>query len=134
VKTEAASPPAAPDEDGCDEVSCVMEKYARACCAKYKPAQEAFHPKGEVPDALDKAMVKAGIEKVKPKVVACGEKIAAKGTVKLAITVAPEGGISAISVSEAPDAALGDCVLAAVKRATFGKSVNGASFTYPFAF
>jgi molybdopterin biosynthesis enzyme MoaB len=131
AETTKTEPPA---EDGCDEVSCVLDKYARACCAKYKPADDAFHPKGTVPDALDKAMVHAGIEKVKPKVVSCGEKIAVKGTVKLAITVAPAGTISQISVAEAPDAALGECVKAAVKRATFGKSVNGASFTYPFAF
>jgi molybdopterin biosynthesis enzyme MoaB len=131
---DVKEPPPQPTEDGCDEVSCVLDKYARACCAKFRPSDEAFHPKGTVPDSLDKAMVKAGIEKVKPKVVACGEKIAAKGIVKLAITVAPEGNISDISVADAPDAALGDCVLAAVKRATFAKSVNGASFTYPFAF
>ena len=87
-----------------------------------------------MPDALDKAMVNTGIEKVKPKVIACGEKSPAKGTVKLAITVAPAGNISDISVSESPDPALGHCVLAAVKRASFGKSVNGASFTFPFAF
>jgi TonB family protein len=131
---EATTKTEPPPEDGCDEVSCVLEKYARACCARYKPAEDAFHPKGTVPDALDKAMVKAGMEKVKPKVVSCGEKIAVKGTVKLAITVAPAGTISDISVESSPDAALGACVMAAVKRATFGKSVNGASFTYPFAF
>jgi TonB family protein len=131
AETAKAEPPV---DDNCDEVSCVLDKYARECCARFKPVDAAFHPKGSVPDALDKAMVHAGIEKVKPKVVACGEKIAVKGTVKLAITVAPAGTISDISVSDSPDAALGDCVLAAVKRATFGKSVNGASFTYPFAF
>jgi TonB family protein len=133
TKPQTTRPEVAP-EDGCDEVSCVLEKYQRACCERFKPADPGFHPKNEVPDALDKSMVIAGIEKVKPKVIACGEKIAAKGTVKLAITVAPGGNVSDISVSEAPDPALGQCVLAAVKRASFGKSVNGASFTFPFAF
>jgi TonB family protein len=138
TKPEVTKPevtkPAIPAEEGCDEVGCVLEKYQRACCERFKPTDNGFHPKNEVPDSLDKSMVKAGIEKVKPKVVACGEKIAAKGMVKLAITVGPEGNISDISVSESPDPALGECVLAAVKRASFGKSVNGASFTYPFAF
>ncbi|HSN26858.1 MAG TPA: TonB family protein, partial [Kofleriaceae bacterium] len=127
-------PAPAPVADGCDEVSCVLEKYQRECCARFKPADSGFHPKNEVPDSLDKTMVYAGIEKVKPKVIACGEKSAAKGTVKLAITVAPGGNITDISVADSPDAALGQCVLAAVKRASFGKSVNGASFTFPFAF
>ena len=129
-----AKPPAPPAEDGCDEVSCVLEKYQRECCARFKPADSGFHPKNVVPDSLDKTMVRAGIENVKPAVIACGEKHAAKGTVKLAITVAPEGNVTDISVADTPDAALGDCVLAAVKRASFGKSVNGASFTFPFAF
>lgn len=134
-ETKPAATPTPPAEDGCDEVSCVLEKYQRECCARFKPTNgDAFHPKNETPDTLDKSMVYAGIEKVKPKVIACGEKSPAKGTVKLAITVAAAGNVTDISVADAPDPALGQCVLAAVKRATFGKSVNGASFTFPFAF
>jgi TonB family protein len=131
AKTDAAK---ADPAEGCDEVSCVMGHYERACCARFKPADTEFHPRGSIPDQLDKSMVKAGIEKVKPKVIACGEKIAVKGTVKLSITVGAEGNVADISVAEAPDAALGDCVLAAVKKAAFGKAASATTFTYPFAF
>ncbi len=126
---------AAPVDDDCDETSCVLSKYERACCAKYKPATTDFKPRvGDVPESLDKTMVRAGVERVKPRVVTCGEKSAVKGTVKIALAVAPDGSVTSASVADSPDAALGECVLGAMKSAKFGKTVNGASFTYPFAF
>ena len=79
-------------------------------------------------------MVRAGIEPIKPRVIQCGEKAGVKGTVKISVTVSPAGAITAASVAATPDPALGDCVLAAMRNAKFGTSVNGASFTYPFAF
>ena len=126
---------AAPVDDDCDETSCVLSKYERACCAKYKPATTDFKPRvGDVPESLDKSMVRAGVERVKPRVVSCGEKSAVKGTVKIALAVAPDGAVTSASIADSPDAALGECVLGAMKSAKFGKTVNGASFTYPFAF
>ena len=38
------------------------------------------------------------------------------------------------TVKETPDAALGDCVAAAVKKVTFPKTQKGGSFTYPQRF
>ena len=126
---------AAPVDDDCDETSCVLSKYERACCAKYKPATTDFKPRvGDVPESLDKSMVRAGVERVKPRVVSCGEKSAVKGTVKIALAVAPDGAVTSASIADSPDPALGECVLNAMKSAKFGKTVNGASFTYPFAF
>ena len=122
--------------DECDEVSCVLAKYVRPCCERFKPKQADIAPRtaNGVPEELDKTMVRAGVEKVKPRVVACGEKAGTKGTVKIAVTVAPEGNVTAASVASSPDSALGECVAAAMKNAVFGKSVNGGSFTYPFVF
>jgi hypothetical protein len=37
-------------------------------------------------------------------------------------------------VVASPTPALGDCVSATMKKAEFGKSVGGGSFTYPFVF
>jgi TonB family protein len=132
------APPNPPIDDDCDETSCILSKYDRPCCAKYKPkdATADFKPRvGDLPESLDKTMVRAGVERVKPRVVACGEKSGgAKGTVKIALQVSPDGAVTGASVADAPDAALGECVLAAMKSAKFGKTVNGASFTYPFAF
>ncbi len=131
--TAATEPEPAPADDGCDEVSCVLAKYDRPCCEKYRPV-DGFTPKNTIPDELDKSMVKAGIEKVKPRVVACGEKGGIKGTVKVAMTVDAEGNVKTASVTESPDQALGNCVAAALKNAKFGKTVNGGEFTYPFVF
>jgi hypothetical protein len=125
-----------PSAGECDEVSCVLSKYDRPCCEKFKPKQGGIAPRtaSGVPEELDKSMVRAGIEKVKPRVVTCGEHAATKGTVKIAVKVAPEGNVTAASVVTSPDPALGECVAGAIKNAVFGKSVNGGSFTYPFVF
>jgi molybdenum cofactor biosynthesis protein B len=127
-------PPPAPVAADCDEVSCVLEHYARPCCERYRPSDTGFTPRSTVPEEITRPMVVAGVQKVKPVVIACGEKNSAKGTVKLAITVAGDGHVQDVAVRETPDPALGDCVAAAIRKTTFGKSVNGGSFTYPFAF
>jgi hypothetical protein len=134
--TATAAGSAAPPEDpGCDEVSCVLEKYARACCARYKPADSGFHPAfpGQT-ESLDKVAVKEGIEGVKPRVIACGEKFSAKGTVKIAMTVAPDGTVKDASVADSPSAEIGTCVAQALRAATFLKTAKGGSFVYPFVF
>lgn len=131
----ASKPETKPAEDGCDEVGCVLSKYDRPCCERFKPAQTDLKPRtGGIPEELDRAMVRTGVEKIKPAVVQCGEKAGVKGTVKIAVSVAPEGNVTSADVSESPDAALGTCVASALKKAQFGKSVNGGSFTYPFVF
>ena len=134
VTPDAAVASVAPSDPTCDEVSCVLEKYARPCCARYKPKDSGFKPTIGIPEALDKSMVRAGVETVKPRVIACGEKIAAKGTVKVALVVGPDGGVKTASVVEAPEPTLGSCVAKALRAARFVKSSKGASFTYPFLF
>lgn len=122
--------PASPD---CDEVSCVMTKYDRPCCERYRPA-DSFRPRTQIPDELDKPMVKAGVETVKPRIIACGEKHGAKGTVRVAVTVADVGTVKSVDLVESPDPALGECVVAAMRNAKFGKSAKGGEFVYPFVF
>ena len=124
---------AAQADPGCDEVSCVLSKYDRPCCERFRPA-DTFTPKNVVPDVLDRSMVKAGVEKVKPRIVACGEKLHGKGTVKVAMIVTAAGGVKSARVTEAPEPALGKCVADAMHDATFGKTKNGGEFVYPFVF
>lgn len=125
-----------PTASDCDEVSCVLAKYDRPCCAQYKPKDSDIKPRTAdgLPAELDKSMVRAGIEKVKPRVVACGESSTEKGTVKISVTVRPDGSVSATSIVTSPSPALGECVSTAMKKAEFGKSGSGGSFTYPFVF
>lgn len=126
-----AQPPTS-TEEGCDEVSCVLNSYAAACCAAYKPKAENHAP--GIPETLDKGAVRAGVDTMKPVVIGCGEKFASKGTVRVSMEVAPDGHVTSASVDDSPDAQLGACVATALRKAHFAKSQNGASFVYPFVF
>ncbi len=131
---DAAAAVEPPIEDGCDEVTCVTNHYEKACCARWKPADQGYHPHVGIAESLDKVMVREGIDGVKPRVIACGEQNAAKGIVKLAVSVGGDGTVKSVSVVDAPLPALGECVAAAVKLAQFAKTAKGGSFNYPFAF
>lgn len=114
-----------------------MSHYAQPCCDRFKPAAhpDEFQPSaGGVPDKLTRPMVHAAVDQIKPRVSACGEKTAAKGTVKLSVTVDGNGAVSDVSVDETPDDALGACVASAMRAAKFGKSQKGGSFSFPFVF
>ena len=125
--------PAVVAEPGCEEVACVLEKYARPCCQRFKPQGETFNPGSS--ENLSKTQIKAGVDKMRPRVIACAEQHKdAKGTVKLSMSVDPAGNVSNLSVQSTPDPALGDCVADALGKAKFAKTTNGGSFTYPFVF
>ncbi len=123
VPAEAPPPP-------CDEVSCVLNNYEEACCKHF--IKQPSHPSG-APDSLDRAMISAGINTVKARVMACGDASSAKGQVKIHARVDPDG-TPHVSLKQAPDAALGECVVDAVAEARFAKTVYGGSFSYPFVF
>ncbi len=89
---------------------------------------------GDLPDALDRAMISDGVNKVKAKVMACGSKSSAKGQVKVSVKVGGDGGVSNVDDKNTPDSALGNCGAAAMKSARFAKTQNGGSFSYPFVF
>ncbi|MCW5808635.1 MAG: AgmX/PglI C-terminal domain-containing protein, partial [Deltaproteobacteria bacterium] len=123
-----AAPAKVPVPEGCDETTCVLENYAKACCARWKPTGPNFG------QTLDKTQIRTGVERVKPAVIACGEKSSAKGTVTIAVTVDAEGAVTSSSVQSAPDDTLGSCVAAALRRARFAKTAQGGTFSYPFVF
>ncbi len=127
---EPTPPPAA---DGCDQVSCVLDQYSRPCCEQFKPKLPVRAADG-LPETLDKMQVREGIEPMKPVVITCGEKAAVKGMVKIALEVAPDGSVTSATVSESPDAGLGNCVAGALRKVHFAKTHDGASFVYPFVF
>ncbi len=83
---------------------------------------------------LDRSMIATAVAKVKPQAIACGAEFAAKGSVRIRITVAPDGHVANASVETAPDPSLGACVATAMKSAVFEKTHRGGSFTYPFTF
>jgi predicted Zn finger-like uncharacterized protein len=151
-KTGAASPPketpAPRAERGggdCDEVSCVLNSYEGACCAKFRkgggskpaPSGGSTAPKaggGDLPDSLDRAMISDGVAKVKARAQACGDKSSAKGQVKVAVKVGPDGSVASVTVRNTPDPGLGNCVAGVMQTAKFAKTQSGGSFAYPFQF
>ncbi len=139
-RVDDAPPDKANDVGGCDEVSCVLDP-SRACCAKMKskkdggshgkPLQE---PKGggSLPDQPARGDLKAGLDRVMTKVRRCVDKTGASGTVRVKLTVTPDGKVGEVAVTEAPTDALGACVANEARRATFPKSQRGVTFVYPF--
>ncbi|MEO8551198.1 MAG: TonB family protein, partial [Kofleriaceae bacterium] len=129
---------------GCDEVSCVLNNYEGSCCSKFKkgggskPSTGGSKPAagggGDLPDGLDRSMISTGIGNVKARVSSCGDKSSAKGKVKVHVKVGGDGRVSNVTVESSPDAGLGSCVAAAVQKASFSKTQNGGSFSYPFVF
>lgn len=127
------------DTGGCDEVSCVLNNYEGACCAKFKKKSSGGSaPKSggssNLPDALDRAMISEGVNKVKARVQSCGDRSSAKGQVKVSVKVNPGGDVASVTVKNTPDASLGSCVASAMQKARFAKTQNGGSFGYPFMF
>lgn len=135
--TKAPNNPINTDE--CDEVSCVLIKYDKPCCERFRPPPVEKPPVVVVdPDAgpleLDKTLIKVGVERFRAMVIRCGEQSPAKGTVSVSVSVKPDGNVASVTVASSPDVALGNCVAGVMKKATFAKTQNGGSFTYPFAF
>ncbi len=137
-----------PDTGGkcMDEVACLLADKPPACCSRYKGGgggggggggdKKPPPPGGNanLPEDLQKADISAGIAKVRGRVEGCAAKSNAKGTVKVSVKVAGGGSVSSVTVKESPDPALGSCVAAAIQKATFNKTQNGGSFSYPFTF
>jgi predicted Zn finger-like uncharacterized protein len=132
--------PVAESGGSCDEVSCVLNNYEGACCQKFRKGGArpsggtTAKSGGDAPDKLDRAMISEGVSKVKARVMGCGDRSSAKGTVKVSVKVSAGGTISSVSVTSTPDPGLGSCVQSAMQRATFRKTQSGGSFSYPFVF
>jgi len=140
--------PAAEESSGgkcLDEVGCLLADNPPACCKKYgggggsksssKSSSGAKKPASDLPERLkDRGDIKDGINKVRGRVSACGDKFPGKGQVKVKISVSPSGSVGSVSVQSAPNSGLGNCVAGAVKKASFVKTQKGGSFVYPFVF
>jgi TonB family protein len=126
----APEPPPAPVLAGeCDEVRCVLEDYAPACCAKFGKPRAAGPP-----EALDREMIADGVGLIRPRVAACGVRDRARGKVQVVVEVAPSGEVTRATVVETPGPALGACVVRAMTGARFAPTRRGGVFRYPFVF
>lgn len=123
---------AAPDTS-CDEVSCVLHDYEGSCCDKYKKTPPVPPPPGML-DSLDRTAISNGVASVKASVAACATTAPATGTVKVYVRVGGNGLVTNVEIAATPDAKLGACVAAAMRRAVFPRTRLGGSFSYPFVF
>jgi predicted Zn finger-like uncharacterized protein len=152
-KAPAAAPKETPapkadkggDSGGCDEVSCVLNSYEGACCAKFRKGGSKAAPSGgskpaapsggsDLPESLDRNMISEGIDKVKARAQACGDKSSAKGEVRVSVKVGPDGRVVGVTVKNTPDPGLGNCVTGVMQTARFARTQGGGSFAYPFRF
>ena len=118
----------------CDEVSCVLNNYEDACCAQFNKRPTKPVANDGLPDAIDRAMISDGVHKLLPKILACGDKTAAHGQVKVQVKIKPSGEVARVTVSTTPEQALGRCVAAAVEHVKLPATQRGGSFGYPFIF
>ncbi|MBK7535976.1 MAG: zinc-ribbon domain-containing protein [Myxococcales bacterium] len=133
------SKPAKGDGGGdCDAVACLVDP-SQPCCkksggAKPSSGSSGAKPDSSLPEQLDSSMIKAGIDKVKGRAQACGNKSSAKGAVKVRIKATPEGKVGSVDVLSSPDDALGSCVASALRGASFPKTQRGMGFAYTLTF
>ncbi len=91
-------------------------------------------PSANLPASLTKSDITSAVARVRAEVAACAAQTSAKGTVKVTVRVAGAGTVVSVTVKAAPDPALGECVAAAMQKATFARTQTGGAFSYPFQF
>ena len=150
--SKPADPPPPPSGGKCSmgEVECMLAPKPPACCSVYGGGKKTGGGGGggstsgggggggggggDLADSLTKADISAGVGKISAKATACGAKSSAKGKVTVSVKVSGGGTVTSVTVKESPDPALGSCVASAMQKATFAKTKNGGSFSYPFRF
>ncbi len=139
AKNVAQAPPVASPQakeaHDCDEVFCVVNPET-PCCHAHAP-KAAPSPKqldSSLPEKLISSMIGSSLSPIRAKAMACGSTSSAKGKVRVHVKVGGDGRVSDVTVEASPDPALGTCVGAAVRRATFPKTQTGGSFAVPYVF
>ena len=141
-------PPTSGGKCSMGEVECMLAPKPPACCSVYGGGRKTGGGGGgggtsgggggggggDLADSLTKSDISAGVGKISAKASACGAKSSAKGKVTVSVKVSGGGTVTSVTVKESPDPALGSCVAAAMQKATFAKTKNGGSFSYPFRF
>jgi hypothetical protein len=91
-------------------------------------------PPSDRPESPGRADIAAAMQKVKPAMIACGQKHSVKGTVKLKIRINPKGTVELVEVVQTPDAKANDCMVGVAKTITMRASESGVTFSYPIVF
>ncbi len=126
----SAPPSGGAREQPCDEVSCVLDNYAAACCAVFK--QPRPRPsEAAAPDSLSRDELMKGVQTVRGDVTRCATDAEFSGKFKVRFKVLPSGQVGEVSIPDV-DPAMSACVTRAFKKATFSASRSGATVSFPF--
>ena len=85
------------------------------------------------PETLDRGIILDAIDASYAQIMVCRD-LAIKGTVVVALLVAPDGHVATVEIRSAPSPALGDCVSAVLAKARFAPTQKGGAFRHPFTF
>jgi hypothetical protein len=133
-------PPKEPERRGDVPFECVLDPNLPKCGGKTttSPRTDTKSTKvdPELPETLGSTQIKNGIAAVKGSAKMCGDKFGAADGEKVRVKLSIVGATGAVSSTAAEDphrgTALGNCVAAALKKATFPhfqKSVIGVEYT-----
>ncbi|HEY4059579.1 MAG TPA: hypothetical protein VGM39_23340 [Kofleriaceae bacterium] len=99
---------------------------------------------GPLPDRLSAAIIRDAVTPIKDKVLACPNDAHVTGVVKVKVNVQPDGSVEAKAapvparddrvVDYAESEQLRDCVARVMATASFPRTRDGGSFSYPFVF
>lgn len=115
----------------CDEVACVLDNYAKPCCAKFK--RMPVKTDDTTPESLDRAMISEAMARIRGRVERCGIRAKYSGTVKARVKVAADGKVTKADF-EPPDAPVVECMRGAVETLKFRETQQGGAFAYPYRF
>ena len=128
------TPPAAPEDSKCDQVTCIVNGYDSDCCRKLRAGNPLTDPSTPLPttdprpENLDRAAITTGLATISMQ--RCSGVAAATGMVKAQLKVSPAGTVTAVNVQSSPDAALSACVVEQGLRGKFKATQRGGSFSY----
>ncbi len=116
-------------DDACDEVSCVLENYEPACCARFR--RGAQPSTASTPESITRDELSTALKALKSNVTACAYAQELTGTFKVRFKVAPDGTVSTVTIADA-EPAFTACVTRAFKSHKFSVSQNGVAASFPF--
>ena len=115
----------------CDEVSCVLDNYAGACCEKYRRDRRGAETASQ-PESPTREEIVNTLRPARRAVSSCAVAANFEGTLKVKLTIAPEGTVSRVSVDDV-EPALVACVARVIKQHRFSKTRSGVTVSFPFA-
>lgn len=118
----SAAPPAKPPP---------KEKAFECVLPEPEPRTVRRRPAPPPPVSLTRDAIMASIAGVRREVEACAST-RADGFVTVRLRIAPSGAVSRVEIMKASTRRLGTCAAAALRRAWFPRTLDGASFVYPF--